>query len=307
MTEDVEERSALLGWPLLTALGGCLLLAVASMLVPAILPRMDISTLLLIGAGTGLALWLVVLLVGMRRPQWIVIAAALVLLPAAGGLAALGANRIYVARASGDGMTFAQLKFAPDGAPLLPSGAAGRGPISAAYHAALAEAEKDQKDYAATLGRMNLGALNAPYLLQQAPAVLEKCGSISGLEKVAATNSRRRGERAARLGDAVAASELSTSAKEGVRMIVVPETADAILANEIETIRAAREQCDLLARRTWSNSGGYFGFGNAGDWAKFRTITARRVRAAEELGRLQRSETDRRTAGREMVREELSR
>ncbi len=192
MSNEIEERSRVLGWPLLTALGGIMLLAVASMLIPAIMPRTDLSTLLTIGAGTGLVLWLIVLLVGT-------------------------------------------------------------------------------------------------------------------LEKVAEANSRRRGERAARLSDAVAASELSMPAKDGVRMIVVPEAADAILANEIETIRAAREQCDLLARRTWNNSGGYVGFINSGDWTKFRKITARRLRAAEELGRLQRAETERSTAGREMVREELSR
>lgn len=300
-------RRGLLGWPLLIALLGCLALILAAAILPKILPPRGVSSLVLIGSGAGLALWLLVLAVGGRSRQWIPVMLALLLLPGTGALAGLGAGRIYAARASIDAQTFAELDVGADGTPGAPSAAAGRGPVSAAYLAALREAEQDQRDFTAALGASGLGTLNSPYVLQQAPQVLRDCAAIGGLERVAQAHRDRARTRAAQLADAVDRSELPAGVKPGARLIVTAGGEDAILASRIELIRASRAQCDLLARRTWHNAGGLFGFANAGDRAAFGALAARRMAAAGKAEQLQRAAKDQRLAGREQVREALMR
>jgi hypothetical protein len=311
MTEEFEDegarRSALFGWPLLIALLGCLALILASAFAPALLPRLDLSTMMLAGAGAGFALWLLVLLAGSRTRQWLVVGGALLVLPAAGALAGLGAGRIHVARSAEDARTFAELDIAADGKPSVPAAAAARGAASAAYLAAIREADQDDRAWREALVKLNLGVLSSPYLLQQAPQILSSCASISGLEQVAQDHARRDRARAARLGDAIDRSELPADARPGARAVVTAGDGAARLANRIELTRASRAQCELLARRTWHNSGGYFGFASSGDHARFAATTKRVLAAAGETEALQRAAKAQRIAGREQVREALSR
>lgn len=305
--QEGARRSALFGWPLLLALIGCLALILAAAFTPRLLPRLDLGTMVLAGIGAGLAWWLLVLLVAGRTRQWLVAGIALVVLPATGALAGFGAGRIYVARSAEDGRTFAELDIAADGKPSVPGAAAERGVASAAYLAAIREADKDLRDYADAMGKFNLGVLSSPYLLQQAPQVLSDCASISTLEKVAQDQSKRAHDRKARLIEAVDGSELPAGAKPGARAIVTAGDEDAMLASRIEIIRASRAQCELLARRTWHNAAGYFGFSNGGDRAQFGATTKRLLEAAGKTEALQRVAKDQRTAGREQVREALMR
>lgn len=308
---DVEHegarRSALFGWPLLLALSGCLALILAAAFAPKLLPRLDLGTMVLAGAGAGLAWWLLVLLAGSRTRQWLVVGFALAVLPAAGALAGLGAGRIHVARSAEDGRTFAELDIAADGKPSVPGAAADRGTASAAYLAAIREADTDAQAYAAAMSKFNLGVLSSPYLLQQAPQILSDCASISTLEQLAQDQSKRARERTARLVEAVERSDLPADTKPGARKIVTADDEDALLANRIEIVRASRAQCELLARRTWHNASGYFGFSSGGDHAAFGKATRRLLDAAGETETLQRAARDQRTAGREQVREALMR
>jgi|APFEC2959095171_1045051.scaffolds.fasta_scaffold00008_145 hypothetical protein len=311
MSEEFENegarRSALFGWPLLLALLGCLVLILGAAFAPTLLPRLDFWTMVLAGAGAGLALWLLVLLAGSRTRQWLVVMGALIALPVTGALAGLGAGRIHVARASIDARTFAEVDIAADGKPSVPGAAADRGSASAAYLAAIREDEADLRAYTDAMGKFNLGVLSSPYLLQQSPQILADCASISGLETVTRDQSRRARDRRSRATEAVDRSGLPADAKPGARAIVTAGDEEAMLANRIEIIRASRAQCELLARRSWHNAAGYFGFANGGDRARFGETTKRLLAAAGEAERLQRAAGDQRIKGREQVREVLMR
>lgn len=304
--EDAR-RSALFGWPLLVALLACLALILAAAFAPKLLPRLDLWTMVLAGMGAGFALWLLVLLAGSRTRQWLVVGAALLALPVTGALAGLGAGRIYVARASIDAQTFAEVDVAADGKPSVPGAAEDRGVASAAYLAAIREADQDDRAYAEAMGKFNLGVLSSPYLLQQAPQILADCAAISNLERVAQDQARRARARTAQLVAAIDRSELPAETRPGARKIVTAGDAQAMLATRIEIIRASRAQCELLARRTWHNAAGYFGFAGGGDRARFGVTTKRLLDAAGETEALQRAAKDQRIAGREEVREALTR
>lgn len=307
LEDEGPRRSMLLGWPLLITLLSCLALILAAAFAPKLLPRLDFWTMVLAGAGIGLALWLPVLLAGSRTRQWLVVGGALIALPVTGALAGLGAGRIHVARASIDAQTFAEVDIAADGKPSVPGAAADRGVASAAFLAAIREAEQDDRAYGEAMGKFNLGVLSSPYLLQQAPAILADCASISSLEQVARDQDKRARERTAQLVASVDRSDLPAEAKPGARQIVTAGDAEAMLATRIEVIRASRAQCELLARRTWQNAAGYFGFSNGADRAQFGATTKRLMDAAGEIEALQRKAKDQRTAGREQVREVLMR
>ncbi len=307
LEDEGPRRSMLLGWPLLITLLSCLALILAAAFAPKLLPRLDFWTMVLAGAGIGLALWLPVLLAGSRTRQWLVVIGALIALPMTGALAGLGAGRIHVARASIDAQTFAEVDIAADGKPSVPGAAADRGVASAAFLAAIRDVEKDDRAYGEAMGKFNLGVLSSPYLLQQAPQILADCASISSLEQVARDQDKRARERTAQLVAAVDRSELPADTKPGARQIVTAGDADAMLATRIEVIRASRAQCELLARRTWQNAAGYFGFANGADRVQFGATTKRLMEAAGEIEALQRKAKDQRTAGREQVREALMR
>jgi len=313
MSDEIEfedegaRRSALLGWPLLIALLSCLALILAAALAPQLLPRLDFWTMVLAGAGIGLALWLVVLATGSRTRQWLVVGGALIALPLTGALAGMGAGRIHAARASIDARTFAEVDIAADGKPTVPGAAADRGVASAAFLVSIREAEKEARAYADAMGKFNLGVLSSPYLLQQQPQVLSDCASISSLEQVARDHDKRARDRTAQFVAAIDRSDLPVEAKPGAREIAGADDADAMLAARIEIIRASRAQCELLARRTWQNASGYFGFTSRGDYTQFAATTKRLLDAAGETEALQRKAKDRRIAGREKVREVLMR
>lgn len=305
--DEGARRSGLLGWPLLIALLSCLALILAAAFAPALLPRLDFWTMALAGAGIGVALWLLVLLAGSRTGQWLVVVGALVALPLTGALAGMGAGRIHAARASIDARTFAEVDLAADGRPSVPGAAAERGVASAALLTAIREAEKDDKAYGDAVVKRNLGVLSSPYLLQQQSGILSDCASISSLEPVAQDHGKRARARTAQLVAEVERSELPVDAKPGALRIASADKADAVMATRIEVIRASRARCEVLARRTWQNVSGYFGFTSTDDRVDFNATSQRLLEAVSQIERLQRAAKEERIAGREQVREVLMR
>jgi hypothetical protein len=85
------------------------------------------------------------------------------------------------------------------------------------------------------------------------------------------------------------------------------EAGDPLTANRLAMLDATGELCRLLARRGWFNQGGSFGFHSGADDARFRALTAQRLRIAGEAAQIERTVRDRMAAGREMVRDVLSR
>lgn len=293
--------------PLIGVLLGCAVLAAGAVIVPRVMPALPLSMLLGGGALAGAALWIVALLAGLRSGPFWWIVASLALLLVGGTVAGYGAGRIDHARMAGDASAFAELETNPDGTPILPGNPA-RGPISSAYVEMVRSDERDAKEDAARMGQLKLGTLNSPYLLAQAPALLSDCGAILNLEPATAKGGERRAQRSAALMKQIEESQFSSELKRGITMIAspLPGPADPLLAQDRAMLDATHKLCQLLARRTWSNANGLFGFGSGADRAAFDAIDARRRAVEGERTRIRREIKQRFEAGREIVRTALS-
>ena len=300
-------RSALPGAALVALLGGCALLVIAAIAAPYILPPWPTGRVVGGGAALGLLLWLFALPAGLRHavPAWKL--GGLVLLVAAGAVAGLMANRTSAATGVRDASSFAEAELTPNGTVVLPRGAGGRGPLSRLYVDALAEAARDRDARGSERGALNLATLNSPYLLNRDPGVLGRCADIASLKGRASHYAERERERAARLGAAIDTAPLPEELRGGMRMMAVPEATDRLLAQDHAALDVAEAQCRLLARRGWSDEGGYFAFRSPADLAQFRALNARAQAVANEQGELQRAERERTTKGLDIVRDILSR
>jgi hypothetical protein len=293
--------------PLVAVLLGVAVLAAAALILPRIAPAVPRMTLVGAGAAAGVIFWLLALAAGLRRgPGWW-IAASLALLAGAGALAGINASRIGHAGTAADASSFAELELNPDGTPILPRNP-GRGPISTAYAALVRADEAATQAQQAQLAKLNLGVLNSPYLLAQAPAILNNCQAIGGLETDAASASADRATRVAALARAVQAARLPDEVKDGIVMIVTPpdDAPAALLEQERESWQATQALCRLLAKRGWSNANGYFGFASAADKAAFDTLNQRRLAVEGERKRIRDGIRQRFEQGREKVRAALS-
>jgi hypothetical protein len=293
--------------PLLPVLLGVAVLAAAALILPRFAPPLTRMTLVGAGAAAGLVFWLVALAAGLRKgPGWWT-AASLALLVAGGALAGLNAARITHAGGAADASTFAELELTPEATPILPSNPA-RGPISSAYVDLVRADEHAAKAQGAAIARLNLGALNSPYLLAQAPAILRDCESIGALVTAAEQADRQRAQRVAALSRAIDTAGLAAGIKQGIGTLATPPdgVAEALLGQERELWRATRALCELLARRGWTNANGYFGFASGADKAAFDALNQRRVEVEGERKRLRDAIKARFEAGREQVRAALS-
>ena len=305
--EERHARSALPGAALVALLGGCALLVVAAIAAPQLLPPWPTATLAGGGAALGLILWLVALPAGLRHaaPAWKV--GGLALLVAAGALAGLMASRTSSATGVRDASSFAEAELTPNGTVVLPRGAPERGPVSRLYADTLAEAARDRDAHGGERGALNLPTLNSPYLLNRDPGVLGRCAEIASLKQRGTHFAARETERAAKLGAAIDASALPEALRGGMRMMAVSEATAQLLAQDHAGLDIAEARCRLLARRSWSDEGGYFAFRSPADLAQFRTLNARAQAVADEQGKLQRAERERMARGQEIVRDILSR
>ncbi len=293
--------------PLVGVLLGVAILAAAALILPRFAPPLPLATLAGAGAAAGLVFWLLTLAGGLRRgPGWWV-AASLLLLIGAGALAGLNAARIGHAGSSADASTFAELELNPDATPILPSNP-GRGAISSRYAELVRADERTNKDRDARIAKLNLGTLNSPYLLSQAPAILRDCPSIGALETAARAAAADRAARVTALNHAVTSANFADDVKQGIATIVTPPdgAAEALLKQDGEMWQATQQLCELLAKRGWSNANGYFSFANGTDKAAFDALNKRRLAVEEARKRIRDGIRTRFEAGRETVRTALS-
>ncbi|WP_448662423.1 hypothetical protein ACG3SL_17410 [Sphingomonas sp. CJ20] len=311
MEDAVHEAQTPHDHPVLAILGGNAVLVLAAVAAPLLAAPRPMAALVLGGGGLGLALWLVGLVVTVRYASLAWKLGSLVLLIAAGAGAGLIAHAQYQTRARADASSFAEIEFAPNGAPLMPADASARGPVSARFVQSLKADLADQRAFADAMGAFGLGALNSPYLLQQDPRAIQHCAGLDAIKDLARKQSARRGTDAAALRAAIAAATLPPRARQGMLQIAAatnPDPAtDTLLANQIAMLDASGELCALLARRSWFNAGGYFGFNSPADRAQFQAIGARRLALAAEMARAERAVRARMEEGRTLVRDQLSR
>lgn len=313
MTDDFdsEPRATALPFALLVILVGGAVLVAAMLLVPHLLARPALQMLLIGGAGAGLLLWLIGMVLGMRRSPLLWQLGAAIVLTLGGAAAGYGAHRQYHAQSARDASSFAEAELATDGTPELPRGAADRGPVSRAYVEAIAETTQDAREYESALGGLGVGGLTSPYLLSQGPEVLERCDAIGALKPRLETLYARRRARIETLSDTIAAAPFADPVKQGIDIMAnagaTGESLDAMLGQERARLESTEALCHLLARRSWRNDMGHFAFSNAADEAAFRRISGERRAGATARAEQERAAQARWREGQEKVRAALSR
>ncbi len=306
MSEDWD-REGPYGHPVVATLTGVAILVLAAVLGPNFCEPVPLPALLMGGAAAGLILWLVGFLLTTRHAGLGWKLGSLALLIAAGAGAALIAHGQFQTRSRADASSFADLELGTDGTPSLPAGAASRGPVSRLYLASIKEDQAAARAYGDALGKFGAGALTSPYMLQQNPQVTGHCGDIEKVRALAAEQSAARLVRRKALAEAIGSASLPKATKLGIAKIAGDAQADPLLANQQAMLDATAELCTLLARKSWTNANGYFGFGSGSDAAAFKAVSTKRQAIAAEAEALDRTTRERILAGREQVRTALSR
>lgn len=295
--------------PVIATLAGAALLVLGALLAPRLVPQQPLGSL--IGAGTvsALLLWAIGFVATTRYSTMAWKVGSLVSLLAAGVGAAMIAHAQYETLARADASSFAEVEFGPGGAPRVPAGAATRGPLSRLFVESVTADAQAQRDFGTAFGRLGVANLTSPYLLEQDPRALSQCTAIADLQKLAQSQAAARQRRATAMAHALAAANLPAKAKQGIATMSEPAASagDPLLDNQLAMVGATSELCDLLAKRGWFNNGGYFGFRSSADEARFRALSKRRMELAGEAARIERAVQERVSAGREMVRDVLSR
>lgn len=306
MSEHWEEEGRF-GHPLIATLAGAAILVLAALAGPRFATPLPLPALLIGGAAAGLVLWLIGFVITTRHAKLLWKLGSLVVLIGAGLGAATIAHSQFETRSRADASTFAEIELAPDGSVILPFGAAGRGPVSALYVGAVQAEADDKRDYNSSLAAFGVTALNSPYLLKQNPHAIENCGKLDEILKLATAQSAKRLERRAALAQAIGSATLPKAAKQGITEIVGEGKDDQLLANQRALLETTGEICRLLARKTWENINGYFGFRNPGDIATLKAIEPKRAALSREADAMELATRQRIAAGREKVRDALSR
>jgi hypothetical protein len=304
-----EEVRPFHGYPLAATLTGCALLVALAVSEPRLAGNQPLNLLLAAGAGLGLVLWLIAFIATIRRAPLLWKLGSLVVLLAVGAGGGYGAHRLGIAQARGDLTSLAEAEYGPDGTPSFPRDAQARGPISRLFVANFQAATEEKRDYSAEVGKLGLDVLGSPFLLAQKPEILGNCGAIDALKTKAAEDAAHRKTRLAEVLAALARAPVEAELKRGAGLMLAPvetpERIDAMRAQEESNLDSTKALCVLLAKRSWSNASGYFGFGSAADRAEFDAITTRRHDAARDTSILQREGRDRAIAGREILRDLL--
>lgn len=304
---DETARTTPYDHPVLATLAGAAVLVLGALLLPRFVPQQPLTVLLGIGAAAGLLLWAIGFVVTTRYSALGWKLGSLALLVAAGLGVSLIAHGQYETIARVDASSFAEVEFGPGGAARVPAGAASRGPLSKLFVESVTADAQAQRDFGTAFGKLGVGNLTSPYLLERDPAALSHCGEIAELEALAQSQAAARQQRAKAMADALEAARLPAKAKEGIATMARADgaAADPLLANQLATARSTAELCQLLAKRGWFNNGGYFGFRNGADEVHFRALAKRRMELAGEAERIGRAGQEHMAAGREMVRDML--
>lgn len=304
---DEWNREGPYGHPVVATLAGAAILVLAAVIGPHFSAPLPLPALLVGGAAAGLVLWLIGFVVTTRHAGLLWKLGSLVLLIGAGAGAAAIAHGQFQTRSRADASSFAEIELAPSGAVILPRGIAARGPVSALYAKAVQAEADDKQAFSIALDLFGVMALNSPYLLKQNPKAIENCGKLDAILELGVKQSGSRLARRAELARAVGNATLPKAAKRGILQIVGETKDDPILANQRAMIGTTSEICKLLARKTWENMNGYFGFRNAADVATLNRIEKQRKALSSEADALDKAERERILAGREAVRTALSR
>jgi hypothetical protein len=294
------------GHPLIATLAGGALLVLAALLGPRFTSPLPLPALLIGGAAGALILWLIGFLVTTRRASLIWKLGSLVLLIGAGLGAALIAHSQFQTISRADASSFAEIELASDGSVKLPAGIAARGPVSRLYAEAVQADAAEARAFTDALAKFGAASLNSPYLLQQNPRPIQDCAAIDNVGALAVAQSAKKMARRAALGRAIGSASLPVSAKQGIAQIVGDAKTDALLANRQAMLDATAELCKLLARKSWVNANGYFGFTSGADGAAFKAIQAKRQTLAADADAIDTAAKARILAGREQVRNALS-
>lgn len=309
--DDIDEtgRQTPYDHPAIATLAGIAVLVIGALLVPRFLPQQSLGLLLGGGVALALVLWAIGFALTTRYSTTAWKSGSLALLVLAGIGAAMIAHAQYETLARADASSFAEVEFGPGGAALVPAGAAARGPLSRLFVESMTADTQAQRDFGTAFGRLGVANLTSPYLLKQDPRALSQCAAIAGLQTLARSQATARHQRAEAMVQALDAANLPAKAKEGIATIAGPvaSAGDPLLANQLATVGATSELCTLLAKRGWFNNDGYFGFRSRADEANFRALSKRWMELAGETARIERAAQERMTAGREMVRDVLSR
>jgi hypothetical protein len=294
--------------PVIATLAGAAVLVIGALLLPRVAPQQPLAVLLGAGAGLALLLFAIGFAVTTRYSAIGWKLGSLALLVVAGLSAALIAHGQYETIARADASSFAEVEFGPGGAARMPVGAATRGPLSRLYVEGVNADAQAQRDFGTAFGRLGVANLTSPYLLEQDPRALSQCAAISGLQALAREQATAREQRAKAMAEALQAASLPATAKEGIAVMAgaAGSTGDPLLANQLAMVGTTSELCALLAKRGWFNYGGYFGFHDSADAARFRALSTRRMALAGEAEQINRASQTRMEGGREMVRDMLS-
>jgi len=309
--DDIDEtgRGMPYDHPVIATLAGLAVLVIGALLVPRFLPRQSLG--LLFGGGVALALmlWAIGFALTTRHSTIAWKSGSLALLGLGGIGAAMIAHAQYETLARADASSFAEVEFGPGGAALVPAGAAARGPLSRLFVESVTADTQAQRDFGTAFGRLGVANLTSPYLLGQDPRVLSQCAAIADLQTLARSQAAARDQRAKAVAQALFAANLPAKAKEGIAVMAGPAASagDPLLTNQLAMVGATSDLCELLAKRGWFNNGGYFGFRSGTDETRFRALSKRRMELAGETARIERATQERMAAGREAVRDVLSR
>jgi len=304
---DPAARTTPYDHPVLATLAGIAVLVLGALLLPRLMPQQPLGSLLAAGAGLGLVLWGIGFAVTTRYSTLAWKLGSAIVLVAAGLGSALIAHSQYETIARADASSFAEVEFGPGGAVQLPAGVASRGPLSKLFADGVTADAQAQRDFGTAFGKLGVGSLTSPYLLQQDPKALGQCAAIAALRSQVEAQATARVRRGKAMDDALSTANLPARAKQGIAIMAHAEDGaeDPLRANQLAMIDETSALCQLLAKRGWFNNGGYFGFRSGADEARFRALSTRRIALAGEAERIDRAAQARISEGREMVREML--
>jgi len=232
-----------------------------------------------------------------------------IVLVAAGLGSALIAHSQYETIARTDASSFAEVEFGPGGAVQLPAGTTSRGPLSRLFAESVTADAQAQRDLGTAFGKLGVGNLTSPYLLQQDPRVLAQCAAIGALRSQVEADAAARVRRVGAMTEALSAANLPERARQGIAIMARAQPADTandpLRTNQLAMIDETAALCQLLAKRGWLNNGGYFGFRSGADESRFRELSKHRIALAGEAERIDRAAQARVAEGREMVRDVL--
>lgn len=304
-----EDGQPFIGHPVVATLCGRAVITLTAVFLPRMQDIPALPVLLGGGAALGLVLWLLGFALTIRRSPAMWKLGTLAVLVGAGLIGGFGANLLNNSQTQGDATSFAETELESDGTPTPPRDATARGPLSRLYVDHIQKSIAEKRALGQALGQLGVGAMSNPYDLQNAPGVLGHCGDIARLKATAESNRKAQGERLAALVTAIDHSKLGDDLKAGMKGMLAPgETPaalDAMLAADVEMIDSSTALCTLLAKKSWSFQGGYFGFNNGGDQVAYKAIEKRRGDAAAATTKLERDGKDRFTKARDTVRDIL--